>query len=175
MYNREEALQQLLALVPEGHSFSWGGSATLQSLGAVEALTQAGRRAMDRAEVPFTEWIVCDSYLMSTNALTEDGILYNIDGRANRLVALLYGPGQVIIVSGMNKLVKCREDAYSRARNYAAPINAQRFELATPCKQTGSCADCLSEQSICCQLLETRLCRPAGRIKLILIGEDLGF
>lgn len=173
--DREAARRILSELVPTEHSVSWGGSMSLQEVGAFDLLREKGCRLLDRTEVPFQEWIVCDTYLMSSNAVTETGELYNIDGRANRLVALLYGPKQVVMVVGMNKVVKDMQAAYVRARSYAAPVNAQRFDIATPCKKTGSCGDCLLETSVCAQLLETRICRPVGRIKVILVGEDLGF
>ena len=112
---------------------------------------------------------------MSSNAITETGELYNIDGKGNRVAALIYGPKNVLIIAGMNKVVKDMEAAYSRVRNYAAPVNNQRFPNSkAPCSITGECANCLSPDSICCQFVETRMCKPAGRIKVILVGEDLG-
>lgn len=119
--------------------------------------------------------LLCDTFLMSSNAITEDGELYNIDGHANRVAALCFGPKYVVIVAGMNKIVKDMDAAYSKVRNYTAPVNAQRFNLDTPCCKTGSCFNCNSIQSICAQMVETRFCRPQGRIKVILVGEELGF
>ena len=99
----------------------------------------------------------------------------NIDGNANRVSAIAFGPAHVIVVAGMNKIVKSEEDALSRAKNIAAPINAQRFGLTTPCAKTGACYDCKSHDTICCQTLITRYSKHDGRIKVILVNEDLGF
>ena len=101
--------------------------------------------------------------------------MVNIDGNSNRVAAIAYGPTHVIMVVGMNKVVKDVDAAISRARNEAAPINAQRFDLDTPCKKSGSCANCMSKDTICCQFLVTRFSRHEGRIKVVLVGEDLGF
>jgi hypothetical protein len=116
----------------------------------------------------------CGSFIMSSNAITEDGQLFNIDGKGNRVAALIYGPENVIIIAGMNKVVQDMDAAYKRVRGYAAPANAQRFDLDTPCKKIGECADCLSASTICAQFVQTRICKPAGRIKVVLIGEELG-
>lgn len=100
----------------------------------------------------------------------------NIDGTGNRVAALCFGPEQVIVVAGMNKVAGDLEGAMRRAREVAAPVNAQRFAgLKTPCSVTGLCADCTGPDSICCQIVTTRICRPAGRIKVVLVGEELGF
>ena len=107
--------------------------------------------------------------------ITEDGILVNIDGNSNRVAAIAYGPESVIMIVGMNKVAKDVDAAISRARNEAAPINAMRFDLDTPCKKTGSCMNCMSKDTICCEFLITRFSRHPGRIKVILVGEDLGF
>lgn len=107
--------------------------------------------------------------------MSEDGVLINVDGNGNRVAATIYGPKSVIMAVGMNKIVKTETDALSRARNIASPINAQRFEIDTPCQKTGECANCMSTQSICNVIVTTRLCKPAGRIKIVLVGENLGF
>ena len=120
------------------------------------------------------EALCCDTFLMSSNAITEDGQLFNIDGVANRVAALCFGPKSVVIVAGMNKVVPNLDAAYHRVRGFSAPANAQRFEINTPCKITGECANCMSEDGICNQFVTTRLCKPVGRIKVILVGEDLG-
>ena len=117
----------------------------------------------------------CDYFLTSTNAITEDGVMVNVDGVANRVSAIAFGPKNVLMIVGMNKVVKKVEDAVSRSRNEAAPINAQRFGLDTPCTKTGACFDCKSPDTICCQILITRFSKIAGRIKVILVGEELGF
>ena len=113
--------------------------------------------------------------MTGTNAISEDGQLVNIDGNGNRVAAMIYGPRQVIVIAGMNKVAKTLDDAIVRARTIAAPLNAQRFPaLQTPCNETGSCADCASQNTICNYFVTTRLCKPAGRIKVILIGGDWG-
>ena len=99
----------------------------------------------------------------------------NIDGNANRVAALCYGPESVLVIAGMNKVMGDLDSAIARARQVAAPANAQRFDIKTPCAVTGSCGDCTSPDCICCQMVITRACRPAGRIKVILVGQDLGF
>ena len=116
-----------------------------------------------------------DYYLLSTNAFTADGELVNIDGSSNRMAMLLHGPRNVIVVAGMNKLAMTREDALRRVRNMAAPPNAARLNKRTPCALTGFCGDCLSPETICCQEVITRYSRLPGRIKIVMVGESLGF
>ena len=116
-----------------------------------------------------------DVFLSSANAITEDGILVNIDGNANRVSAIAQGPKKVVFIVGMNKVCPDVDSALKRARNVAAPINAQRFGLSTPCCKTGSCMDCKSPDTICCQFLVTRFSRHAERIHVILVNDSLGF
>ncbi|MGN0563647.1 MAG: lactate utilization protein [Candidatus Heritagella sp.] len=180
---REEAVQKVLEWIPKTDVVSWGGSATLQELGVQKALQQAGYTVIDRdtAANPqerdhlMHQALLCDTFLMSSNAATEDGQLFNIDGNGNRVAALCYGPKSVVVVLGMNKVVKTMEDAVSRARHTAAPSNVQRFAgTSTPCFQTGLCADCTGPDCICAYMVATRISRPHGKIKVILVGEDLG-
>ncbi len=180
---REEAVQQLLQWVGLDDVVSWGGSETLKVIGAQEAVRQAGRKLIDRDTAKtlqervemMRQALLCDTFLMSSNAVTEDGQLVNLDGNGNRVGALCYGPRQVIVVVGMNKVVPTVKDAVSRVRHTAAPANVQRFAgNRTPCMETGLCADCVSEDCICAQLVISRVCRPVGRIRVILVGEDLG-
>jgi len=121
------------------------------------------------------ECLTADVFLTGANAISIDGQMVNIDGGGNRVAAISYGPDSVIVIAGMNKVVNSLEDALTRARTYAAPINKQRFPEITGCSSTGVCTDCKAPGGICNQILTTRLCRPAGRIKFILVGEDLGF
>ncbi|MDR2633715.1 MAG: lactate utilization protein [Treponema sp.] len=181
---RDEAVEQILSLIPKTGTVSWGGSLTISTLGIPERLLHEGITVLDRDQAATAEErqeimrraLCCDTFLSSSNALSEDGHLVNIDGIGNRVAAMIYGPRQVIVAAGMNKVVKTLEDAIVRARTIAAPLNMQRFShLKTPCGETGTCADCGSADSICSYLVITRLCKPAGRIKVILIGEDLGF
>lgn len=180
---KEEALKIALELIPEGSSIGWGGSVSVDAVGLKEAVCSGNYQVYNRElckteeEKRETELAALgsDFLLCSTNAVTEDGILVNIDGRGNRVAGIVYGPKNVIMVTGMNKVVKTLEDAWSRARNEAAPINAQRFPIQTPCKKTGSCADCKSPDTVCCQFLVTRFSKVPKRIKVILVNEDLGF
>ena len=116
-----------------------------------------------------------DAFIASVNAMTEDGVLINVDGNANRVSAIAQGPKCVVFIVGMNKVCPDVDSAMKRARNVAAPINAQRFGLSPPCTRTGSCMNCRSPDSICCQILITRLSRHEGRIHVILVNDDLGF
>ena len=116
-----------------------------------------------------------DFFLSSANAMTEDGIIVNIDGNSNRVSAIAQGPKKVLFIVGMNKICPDWDSAMKRARNVAAPINAQRFGLSTPCAKTGSCMDCKSPDTICCQFLITRFSRHEGRITVILVNDNLGF
>jgi hypothetical protein len=179
-----EAAEKVFSLIPKEHVISWGGSMTAQALNLYGEAEKRGYKIINRdaAKSPeekvelMRQGLLCDTYLSGTNALSEDGILVNVDGNGNRVAAMCYGPRQVIIVTGINKVAKTLDDAVSRARNLAAPLNAQRFpDNKTPCIVNGACGNCKSANSICNQILITRLSRPAGRIKVIIIGEDLGF
>lgn len=181
--SKEEALKKVLELIPETSSVSWGGTMTMDEIGLKSALQDKNFKLIDRdtAKTPeervdlMHQALFSDNYIMSSNAITEDGQLFNIDGNGNRVAALCYGPKNVIIIAGMNKVVKDVDAAYSRGRNLAAPANNQRFANSkTPCATTGECANCLSPDSICNQFVLTRMCRPEGRIKVVLVGEELG-
>ena len=180
---RAEALEKILELIPQGHVVSWGGATTVDELGVKDALRQRGQAVIDRdtakdaqeRQEMLKKALTCDTFLMGSNAVSADGQLVNIDGTGNRVAALCFGPSQVIVVAGINKVAGDLDGAMRRAREVAAPINAQRFQLKTPCSVNGLCADCKGPDSICAQIVTTRLCKPAGRIKVILVGEDLGF
>ena len=180
--DKEEALKKALKLIPEGSSVGWGGTLTCKELGLMEAIHAGNYRAMDRdqcqtpdereqlqREMFFSDW-----FITGANGLSLDGQMVNIDGTGNRVAPLIYGPKNVLVVAGMNKVEDTIEDAVRRARTIAAPMNKQRFPNQTPCEVTVTCADCKSEGCICNQIVVTRHCRPVGRIKFILIGEDLG-
>ena len=178
-----EATEKLLELIGTEDTVGWGGSMTLNALGIKDALRQRGQKLLDRDAVSAPEEktavmraaLTADVFLMSANAITQSGELFNIDGNGNRVAALCFGPKSVIVVAGMNKVVADMDAAYARARHVAAPTNGVRFHGSTPCAQTGACADCLSPGCICAQLVETRFSRPAQKIKVILIGEELGY
>lgn len=179
----EEAREKALEWIKEGSSVAWGGSMTIRDIGLTEAVNKGNYQAIDRdaAETPeekqkaAMDALSADYFLTSANGVSEDGQLVNVDGNGNRVAAIVFGPKYVIVVAGMNKVVRTAEDAMVRARTVAAPLNQQRFLKNTPCTLTGVCGDCKSPECICNQLLTTRNCRPAGRIKVILVGEELGY
>ena len=178
----EAALQQIMALIPSSDTVAWGGSMTMEQLGVIDLVRQT-RKVIDRDKAKdkdekiqlMRQSLLCDTYLMGTNALTENGCLMNVDANGNRVAALTFGPRQVIVAAGMNKVAPTLEEAVSRARNVAAPVNAMRFDGVRGCSQTGRCTDCKSPDSICCTLVYTRLCREPGRIKVVLVGGDWGY
>ena len=180
---KEAALAKALELIPEGSSISLGGTMSAQEIGLTDALHKGKYDVYDREQVETREEkekiahqaLNCDFFIGSTNALSEDGVLVNVDGNANRVAAFAYGPKNVLLIVGMNKVVKTEADAMSRARNEAAPINAQRFGVDTPCVKNGSCFNCKSPQCICCQILITRFSKVPKRTKIILVDENLGF
>jgi len=181
--NEAEAVEKIFSFIPKDHQVSWGGSKTLIELGILEKLNNGGYNLLDRDKAGSAQErfeimrrsLLCDTYLSGTNAISEDGQLVNIDGYGNRVAAMIFGPKQVIIAAGMNKVARTFKDAIVRARTIAAPLNVQRFpSVQTPCNETGSCADCQSPNTICSFFVTTRFCKPEGRIKVILIGKDLG-
>lgn len=181
--DRNEAKQKILSLIPKDETVSWGGCLTMEEIGVIDELRNGGYSVIDRetAKTPeeraelMRNALLCGTFLSGTNAITESGQLVNIDGNGNRAAALIYGPKRVIIACGTNKIVRSAEDALIRARTIAAPINAQRFDIKTPCTITGKCADCSSDDCICNVFVTTRRSKPAGRIKVVIIGETLGF
>ena len=178
--SKQEALAQALELIPEGSTVTMGGAMSAHEIGLVEALRTGNYDFIDRDKAPDPRAAMlaaydADVFLSSANAMTEDGILVNIDGNANRVSAIANGPRKVVFIVGMNKVCSDLDGAMKRARNVAAPINAQRFGLDTPCTRTGACADCKSADTICCQFLITRFSRHAGRIHVILVNDSLGF
>ncbi len=175
--DKEQALAKALELIPQGASVGWGGSVSAREIGLMDAVKSGNYRAID-CENPkqrMKESLGADVFLTGANGLSLDGQMVTIDGTGNRLAAICYGPETVLVIAGMNKVEADLDAAITRARTVAAPMNKQRFQLQTPCEVTGACADCKSEGCICNQILITRHCRPAGRIKFILVGEDLGF
>ena len=172
-----------MELIPETDVVSWGGSVSIDAIGLKDAV-KARNKVINRdlAKTPeekveiMRQALLCDTFITSTNAISEDGQLVNIDGNGNRVAAMVYGPRQVIMIVGMNKVCRDVDAAMKRARGTAAPINAQKFgNLPTPCAKFGKCMDCNMPESICAQFLITRRCRPAKRIKIVLVGENLGW
>lgn len=180
---KEEALKLALSLIPEGSTIGSGGSYTSHQIGLIEAIRKGNYNFLDRETVEDREermevsrqCLLSDVFIMGSNAITEDGQLVNLDGIGNRVAALCFGPKSVIVVVGMNKLTKTLDEAVARVRNTAAPINAFRFPGDTPCREHGICGDCKKDSCICCQLVITRGSMTPGRVKVILIGEALGY
>ena len=180
---KEEVVPLVQKLIPADHLVSWGGSKTMAECGVMD-MVKKNYKCVDRdtgknpAEVLELrrQGLLADTFLMSVNAMTVDGQLLNIDGTGNRAAALVFGPRQVIVVAGVNKIAKTLDAAWERARTVAAPTNIMRFKQKnTPCLKTGMCWDCNSPDSICNQFVRIRRCNPAGRIKVILVAEDLGY
>lgn len=178
-----EALDLISSLLPKGATVTNGGSETLVETGIMDLLRSGDYEYLDRTQAKTPQEaralygrIVCSDYFFtSSNALTISGELVNVDGNGNRVACLIQGPSHVLVVAGMNKVVPTLEDALGRVRNVAAPPNSIRVGADTPCSSTGFCADCQSPDCICCQTVITRRSRQAGRIQVILIGEDYGF
>ena len=177
--DKEAALKQALKLIEENSTISMGGCMSAHEIGLVLALQEGNYQYLDRSKMEPREGLLAaydsDVFLSSANAMTSDGILVNIDGNSNRVSCIAQGPKKVIFIVGMNKVCDDLDSAMKRARNVAAPINAQRFEVKTPCKETGKCFDCKSPDTICCQFLITRYSRHTGRIHVILVNDNLGF
>lgn len=181
--SKEEALAKALELIPKEATVGWGGCLSAQQIGLIDAVKTGEYNAIDREKTSTPEerkqamkrCLLSDVFITGANALSLDGQMVNIDGMGNRVAAIVYGPESVIVIAGMNKVADTLEAAVTRARTVAAPMNKQRFPTQTPCEVTGACADCKSEGCICNQMLITRNCRPDGRIKFILVGEELGF
>ena len=178
--SREEALKIALSLIPEESTVTMGGGMSVHEIGLVKALKEGNYHFLDRDAMADKRAAMlaaydADFFLSSANAVTEDGILVNIDGNANRVSAIAQGPKKVLFIVGMNKVCDDVDGAMKRARNVAAPTNAQRFGLSTPCSKTGSCMNCKSPDTICCQFLVTRYSRHADRIHVILVNDFLGF
>ena len=167
---KEDALEKALQLIPEGSKVGWGGAASAQEIGLLQALEEGNWDAVGRNTAGGV-----DVFVTGANALSMDGEMVNIDGLGNRISAIIYGPKTVVVIAGMNKVMDSLEDAITRARTVAAPINMQRFGKNTPCAVTGVCHDCKSEDCICNHIVITRHGRPTGRIQFVLVGEDLGF
>ena len=178
-----EAVDLAMDLMKDGGTVGMGGAETVKETGLLDAVKNSSLTFIDRskAQTPeerkavFLETMGCNYFLMSSNAITIDGELVNIDGNSNRVACLAHGPEHVIILAGMNKVVDDITTGIARTQNVAAPANAQRLNTKTPCKVLGHCGDCHSEDCMCCQIVITRHSKHPGRIKVILIGEELGF
>lgn len=182
---KKDALSKALSYIEEGSSVTWGGSMSIEEIGLMDAVKNGNYKVIDRSVAKnyeeqreiFSKAVLADYYLMSSNAITLDGELINIDGTGNRVACLTYGPKNVIMIVGMNKVVNDVEDGIKRVRNFASPPNTLRLGLKTPCSMTGRCGDCYGDTCICSQIVVTRRQSAAmrGRIKVILVGESLGY
>lgn len=181
--DKQAALHKAMSYLKKGCTAAAGGSMTLAEIGFNEAVKTADCLFLDRFAAKtdaerdeiFSKIAVCDYYFMSTNALTADGQLVNIDGLGNRVASLIHGPKNVVIVAGMNKVCTDVESAYKRVKLSAAPPNTARLNKNTPCALTGKCSDCLSPDCICTHTVITRRSNIPNRIKIILVGEELGY
>ena len=178
--DKDEALQIALNLIEKGSTVTMGGAMSAHEIGLVDALKKGDYNFIDRDQEKDKRAAMlaaydADVFLSSANAITNDGVMVNIDGNSNRVSAIAQGPKKVVFIVGMNKVCDDIDGAMKRARNVAAPINAQRFNLNTPCAKTGACFNCKSPDTICCQFLITRYSRHEGRIHVILVNDNLGF
>ncbi|MBL7118749.1 lactate utilization protein [Candidatus Bathyarchaeota archaeon] len=182
--DREEALQWLLSVIPAGARVGVGGSVTLREIGIVKALEQRGNAVyqhwkkglslQEREEIRKSQ-LTSDIFLTSSNAVTENGELVNIDGAGNRVASMIYGPGQTIVVVGVNKIVEDLEGGLNRARNVASPMNCKRLGRKTPCVKTGKCEDCDSPDRICRAVTIIERNPVRSNITVLLVEETLGF
>ncbi|MBP3726526.1 MAG: lactate utilization protein [Bacteroidaceae bacterium] len=178
-----EAALQVSALIADGSSVSWGGSMTVRDMGLPALLEARGTLSLlDRDKATgddvrriYLQAMDADVYLTSANALSEDGVIVNVDGNGNRVAAITWGPRRVIHIISLNKVAPTVEDAIARARHTAAPVNAQRFDINTPCRRDGQCHDCNSYDSICSYIHLLRNVRNAGRHTVVLVGESMGY
>lgn len=193
--NAEQARELFKTLVKPGDTVSHGGSETLRQLGIVEMLKSGDYNYLDRSRPGITRDEVeeiyrktysADVYLTSSNAVTENGELYNVDGNSNRVSAILYGPKSVVVFVGVNKLVRNIDEAITRVKTIAAPANTLRLSCDTPCGKTGECISlkkdkpfltdgCACEQRICCNYAVSAQQRQKNRIKVVIIKEQLGY
>lgn len=178
--DKDEALKIALSLIPENSTVTMGGCTSSDEIGLTDAVKNGEYKFIDRSQYEDKRAAMIDGYnadvfISSVNGMSDDGVLINIDGNANRVSAIANGPKKVLFIVGMNKICPDVDTAMKRARNVAAPANAQRFGLSTPCASTGKCFDCKSPDTICCQFLITRYSRHKDRIHVILVNDELGF
>ena len=178
--DKDEALKIALSLIEKGSTVTMGGAMSAHEIGLVEKNKKGDYNFIDRDQEKDKRAAMlaaydADVFLSGANAITNDGVMVNIDGNSNRVSAIAQGPKKVVFIVGMNKVCDDIDGAMKRARNVAAPINAQRFNLNTPCAKTGACFNCKSPDTICCQFLITRYSRHEGRIHVILVNDNLGF
>lgn len=180
----QEAVSLASSLMAAGSSVTWGGCMTMKEIGLLDeiksrhdlvVMDRADAKTPDEVDALYRKAFSADTFIMSANAITLDGELLNIDGTGNRVAALIYGPKQVLVIAGMNKVCKDLDEAMTRVRNIASPPNCIRLDKKTPCASTGVCGDCLSADCICNQIVTTRNSRDPQRIKVILVEGSWGF
>ena len=179
----EEAVKKVSELIADGSTVTWGGTMTVRDLGIPEHLKSRGTlevidrdlaETLEERQAMYLRAFSADVYLSSANAISEDGVIVNIDGAGNRVAAITWGPKKVIFVIGLNKVTQTVEAALSRARGTASPINSARFDIKTPCKADGVCHNCNLPECICNYVHFLRN-SPKGRHTVILVGENLGY
>ncbi|MCT8975988.1 lactate utilization protein [Clostridium sp. CX1] len=181
----EKALvEKISEFVTDGDTVSVGGSMTLFETGVIEFLRKGkfnfldrykeGLTAADTKDI-FRKSFLADAYFVSSNAVTEKGELYNVDGNGNRVAAMLYGPDKVIVIVGVNKIVKDVDEAIKRTKGCAAPANTKRLNRNTPCTKVGYCVECSSDERICNDYVLMRRQTQKGRVKVIIVGKELGY
>ena len=177
--DKEEAVKKALEVIGKGSTVAMGGCQSAHEIGLIQALEEGDYNYIDRSNMTPRESLMAaydaDVFLSRANAMSYEGIIGNIDGNSDRVSCIAQGPKKVVFIVGMNKICSDLDEAIKRARNVAAPANAQRFDVKTPCKVTGKCADCKSPDTICCQFLITRYSRHEGRIHVILVNDTLGY
>lgn len=180
---KEEALKKAMEIIPQGASLCWGGSESIKEIGLIDAVKSGGYKVFDRdsAKTPeektsiMRQGMFADFFLGSSNAITFDGELVNIDGMGNRVSAYVWGPENVLLFVSLNKAVPTAEEGVKRVRNCATSPNCLRLGINNPCAVNGVCGDCLGASTICCQILVTRFSKVKGRIKVVLVGEEIGY
>ena len=181
---KDEALSTIRDLLKDGETVSNGGSVSLEEIGLFPLLRSGKYNFLDRAKEGLSpseaseimrKSLLADTFFACANAITEDGEIYCVDGRGNRISAMIFGPLSVILVVGKNKIVKDIAEAEERLRTIAAPMNTQRLNLTTPCAKTGKCENCKGDNRICCSYLVLRQQREKDRIKVIIVDENLGY
>jgi len=181
--NLAEAREKLMAMIPDGASVGFGGSMTVKRMDVQKELQSRGSAIYDHNAVSdpgekdkiYRQELLCDVFLAGCNAITLDGKLYNVDGTGNRVAAMIFGPKQVILVAGINKIVQDLEAAEQRVKMIAAPTNSLRIDPSIPCTQTGYCVDCNHERRICNATVVLHRQPSKSRITVILVGEPCGF
>lgn len=181
---KEDVVAKVQEILQEGDSVAVGGSRTLFETGLIDHLRSGRYEFFDRhapglnhdqIDEIHRKAFSADGYLCSCNALTLNGEIYNVDGNGNRVAAMAFGPKKVIVVAGINKLVRNLEEAQERVRMIAAPANARRFPGEMTCLNFGQCANCHDKGRICCSFLTTAFQRNPQRMHVILVGEELGY